>query len=684
MSHPPHKQQEGPPVTPRHPSTLFDALDKVGRVRGSSATPEPTKTPITNLDQAKAREELFQRLRDMPSEEAFSTKASNLPAYLLGLHNRNSSDESGSSEGGAALISTQKPPSMDELAVEFQGRLNTLIDRINSSNMPTTARDILVSEVTSIGNDFRDQEKRLLREIERIMSERDHFESRLRDTANQLRIAKAERDKNRNDYQDLFLAMEELRAKSRKSEAALAEAKSHFAQETEKLNLKLRHQDEQLKGKRALWLNSNPGSSARRSAMTAIRDPFESPSAPNVSFDTINTSFGSGNMGDMLSPTTSSPYTSFDSHISLGGPPPKMNVRAVSTPQSLRHRGTMPAGTPSGATIGLASRNNRHNFPQHLPRGGGKSHSTMATMGDTPPKPKYDPNSYLSVDSLNLNARGLTHFIDEEDSDLAPEFREALCYLYVVIEGWAREYCNLPNPDGDQKVMKNNPEVWEFLMNCTYPTKRQDAHVHAVALMNDRTSRYWFIMRMICQHIFVEMVTLKGWYGFSEECNEKLNQIAVKFSERGLQNEARQKLIDQRVRVIEEIKNGINFQDWRSEQLSYHTKILRGLVSHFLNDDSDRLAAGRDLGVLTIEAWKMSTKMNSAPVSFQIYFPETNGKFSATSMSAKDRYDIDGMALQLKQTRLKLVITPVVTLRDDRGTTIKAKSLLLSTVLCMQ
>ncbi|CZR54108.1 uncharacterized protein PAC_03991 [Phialocephala subalpina] len=56
--------------------------------------------------------------------------------------------------------------------------------------------------------------------------------------------------KHRRDFQDLFLAMEELKTKARKSEAALAEAKSQISQDTGKLNPKLKHQDEQLKGER--------------------------------------------------------------------------------------------------------------------------------------------------------------------------------------------------------------------------------------------------------------------------------------------------------------------------------------------------------------------------------------------------------------------------------------------------
>ena len=62
---------------------------------------------------------------------------------------------------------------------------------------------------------------------------------------------------------------------------------------------------------------------------------------------------------------------------------------------------------------------------------------------------------------------------------------------------------------------------------------------------------------------------------------------------------------------------------------------------------------------------------------------ETASKFNAATMISKDQPNVDAMQLQIHQTRLKLVITPVVTMRDDRGTTIKAKNLHHSTVLTM-
>jgi hypothetical protein len=52
-------------------------------------------------------------------------------------------------------------------------------------------------------------------------------------------------------------------------------------------------------------------------------------------------------------------------------------------------------------------------------------------------------------------------------------------------------------------------------------------------------------------------------------------------------------------------------------------------------------------------------------------------------MVVEDQPQGTGMELQLRQTWLKLVITPVITMRDDRGTAMKANNLHHSTVLTM-
>ena len=155
------------------------------------------------------------------------------------------------------------------------------------------------------------------------------------------------------------------------------------------------------------------------------------------------------------------------------------------------------------------------------------------------------------------------------------------------------------------------------------------------------------------------------------------------FITQGLANNDRQELIDMQSKAVQSIVASNNYTAFRSHQLNLHSKKLRDMLGPMLNDGAPRGEAGKNLGALAVHAWELSVKMHTSHLSFQIYFPETAAKFSATTMMAKDRTSADPMQLQISQTRLKLVVTPVVTLRDDRGSTIKAKNLHPAWVLIM-
>jgi hypothetical protein len=125
-----------------------------------------------------------------------------------------------------------------------------------------------------------------------------------------------------------------------------------------------------------------------------------------------------------------------------------------------------------------------------------------------------------------------------------------------------------------------------------------------------------------------------------------------------------------------------NFGTYRQEQLKFHTKRLRDILGPLLNADCARAQAGKELGTIAVTAWDLSVKMYTSQLTFQIYFPETTAKFSAATMVARDS-EVEPLKLQIQQVRLKLVVTPVITMRDDRGTTIRAKNLHMSNVLTM-
>ncbi|KAE8451495.1 hypothetical protein EG329_003568 [Mollisiaceae sp. DMI_Dod_QoI] len=595
---------------------------------------------------------------------------------------RSSDSCSSGSDAGVPTTVAQMPQmasSIAQLAADFQEHISNLTVKIHQTNLPINIKHVLATEVQEIKAAFNTYEVRANQEVNHITAARDDLQRRLANTARLLQVASSERDQSRKECRALRGSIEDLREKAAQSAADLENANRRFEDNTQLLTQKLKIQDEQLAGKRALWLDSNPGSSARRSAMTALCDPFNSPS---VSFGkgsatgNIGNFRSPGNMDSMASPSITSPYnsfqsrnmgtspsvasplnTSFNSRASWGVPPPRMNAAQEQRVPRRRH------GLPT-----LKAQPEKVMAADFTP-------TYITEPGDTPVNPIYEAEAGVGA---------LVLFNKEEYEDLAPEFREALSKLFNLVEGWVKLFANLPDNVRDQEIMRNCQQVWEYMMNCTYPGSQKDAHAHVLALISDLGCRYWFVMRMINHYIFNDMLSIKTWRGFTPDTDEEFDEVARKLAERGLPNEVRQKLVDQRANTVKTIVNHVNYMSWRSSQLHYHAKQLREILEPVLNTHCDRSEAGKALGVLVIRAWDHSAKMFGAPLTFQVYFPETNSKFSATSMFAKDQPHADQMQLQIRQTRLKLVITPVVTLRDDRGTTIKAKNLHLATVLTMR
>ncbi|CZR54101.1 uncharacterized protein PAC_03984 [Phialocephala subalpina] len=104
------------------------------------------------------------------------------------------------------------------------------------------------------------------------------------------------------------------------------------------------------------------------------------------------------------------------------------------------------------------------NVLKHIMPGGGGGNMTMFSA--TFPRSAEDPLLQLSrltkFNKITQIFRPREELVGSKrggGSDLAPEFRETLGHLYIVIKGWARGYANTPQLENDQEVIKNNPEV---------------------------------------------------------------------------------------------------------------------------------------------------------------------------------------------------------------------------------
>ena len=201
---------------------------------------------------------------------------------------------------------------VSQLSAQFQSRLSEITSKIRYANgIDSNGQGILINEVRKIGQEFNEAQRRLQMEWDRIRDERNQLYSQVEEADRQLRTAITDRDRANIEKENLQAELQELRLKAKKSSDKLIQMEQHWKRTNEDLVKELAFKDEQLKGKRALWMDSHPGSSARRDAMSTIRDPFTSPTASHKS------RFDSNPMGIMTTHRKTDPLQTVPSELPL-------------------------------------------------------------------------------------------------------------------------------------------------------------------------------------------------------------------------------------------------------------------------------------------------------------------------------------------------------------------------------
>jgi hypothetical protein len=383
------------------------------------------------------------------------------------------------------------------------------------SNIPNYIQEFFTQELQKISQEFNEQQRRVQQEFDRLKNERDNLRR-------QLQASKA--DNNR-----LLQERRTLELRHQKSSERMEEVESRWKRVQEDLLEQIAVQKEQLAGKRALWMKANPGSSARRDAMTtAIRDPFNSPTANQTP------SYAGSVMGSMISPSvTSPPQSSFGT--SRLGPPPRFpsgfNADAYMT--GGYNTGEYGKATmSSGYNVGSSSQN-RPNPPPEPRKGTMPTGRPVASafMPETPSTYNRLRPTEPRSDQGTISTALVLHKGHEQ---LAAEYKAAISKLYDLVEDWVLKYANEPCQKNDRAIASSNDILWDYMMNCTYPGHRQDAHTHVVTLLGDSTTRYWFIMRMATEYCVMKIMSIEAFKPYSKSVDKIIAEMLLKLKERGI------------------------------------------------------------------------------------------------------------------------------------------------------
>lgn len=145
----------------------------------------------------------------------------------------------------------------------------------------------------------------------------------------------------------------------------------------------------------------------------------------------------------------------------------------------------------------------------------------------------------------------------------------------------------------------------------------------------------------------------------------------------------RQVITDQIASVINTIILDPEFPAFRQRKQNYHHQRLKTIVGPLMDNGASRSDAGFDLHNITATALQTSANIFQSRLNLQFMWNNTCSKFSVEAHTAKDA-PVDPVTLQMRQYRLKLVITPSITLRDDRGLSVMPKRVQRAEVLVMK
>ncbi|RDL39722.1 uncharacterized protein BP5553_04062 [Venustampulla echinocandica] len=570
---------------------------------------------------------------------------------------------------------------VSQLSAFLQRRLAEHQSHIkNAPGIATNIQTLLIDECRIISQDYNKEQRLLQQRFDQIYNENVHVKTQLGNAQRELAdhhnrskadISDGNEPKEERDTVSLQSQVNELLHEAQKHEKEWLNILEQSRVANEALLKRIKVQEEQLNGKRALWVESNPRSSAHRGAMTTINNSLATPSTSRGA----SVSSGHWQMSTMANSPTPGLLTTASGNGSFGKGSFGKHSRSK-CPWAAPHQAAAPNNP---ANIGPRRR------PHPSP---GRRNQSEALNVSGPEQLAHTllhvPNTEHGVAPLNLHRSQALMPYNINDDEMAEEYAAALINFYRLVEGWAKTYTSTPNLANDRGIASSNVSLWAFMMDCTYPGFRQDSHTHVMTLLGDPNTRYWFVMRMCLTVCVNEIIDLRSFYGYSEVMDREIDKLMVKLQERGGQdNDGRQKLINQRARIVQHIISAPDYQRFRSDQLTVYSKRFRQVLGPMLDDSIHLGEAGRDVGVIVTATWELAAKLYSAPLTFQIKFPPTASRFSTANMIAKNRPYQDALQLQISQARLKLVITPIATLRDDRNTTIKAKNLHRSLVLTM-
>ncbi|KAK4175702.1 hypothetical protein QBC36DRAFT_189232 [Triangularia setosa] len=584
---------------------------------------------------------------------------------------------------------------LEQLDYDIQGLINSISQMMDEGDKVGIELLRFISLAESYGNEGRKTQEDLQKfkkEQESIAEEYKSAKAELKqvlaDNKLEVRMAK----QRVKELEEQRSTLDEIVAAYKVKNARDSEMIEFLHEKLGKLEMENGYLREQVDGKRNLW-------------MQVHKDPKERAAAMNIAMQSSTTATNK-------EPESSHPLSHHVSQISLRpvsrhGPHQVQGVRSFQSynplPSGLSPNNSELVRTSNGGTSstpnGSHSLQNGH-FKQ-IASGNTASAARMSSSrvtGDswrrfTPHTSVIRANEVGSPSERHPTSPSATF------SDLESPVMFKQTDQHTDQQTWANEFegffrlmlgfCNthfkrLPiSPQVvHSHIQTKVPSLYDYMCTVINPGTPEEGQGYALSLVCETATRPYYLFRLLLQHIVNLIFTTDGWSGFNKAVDEEMESLGqiLECSKKPSERDAASKRLAELVSEIETSKQAPAF---KNHKIIAHNQILRKMISPFIKlAKANQEPILHDLFTVTQAAWELSSKLLKAKRTFHYVFNDTGAKYSADVHMAVETF-LKPEDLALRNYRIKLSITPVVTMRSDENLTIKASQILKAKVLVM-
>ncbi|KAL2759637.1 hypothetical protein ACRALDRAFT_1067609 [Sodiomyces alcalophilus JCM 7366] len=307
----------------------------------------------------------------------------------------------------------------------------------------------------------------------------------------------------------------------------------------------------------------------------------------------------------------------------------------------------------------------------------GPEHGGFAYGG--PKRPLFTPNQYDNravahrpqpIIPLGQTYGGL-------DDNLA-RFEAAFRELFSISRGFIGTWV------GTAVEINRQAPIMQYLPKVYTGFTEQQAWSYIRQHLNDGLSRSCLFARVVVDFIVQRILIPSAWQGFDFQNDRRIQQLEEELARGPIVTPTARGEYNRAVaEIVNSIVNSERYQHYREGRIEYFAAELENMLSPLMSPYASLDEAKSDLRSMVGKAWSLSAKTLTSRMTFEYRFPEAGSRFSMQSMIAVAP-NIDGYVLQAEHWRIQLVVTPVITVRNDNGSTLSVHVTNLSEVLLMK